>query len=477
MSRIKSTQMQILQRLLRKGGSTTYGQKMNFNEIQSYRSFTGRLPITDYGMIEEQVELLKFGKENILWPGTIRHFAISSGTSGVGKHLPLSHERLNSDRRFMRKVILSYFRQRPNIFRLLGKHLSLPGTVQQIDGVMMGEISGFTARNAPRWLRWLQVSDPRELTRINFRDKFQRVLEQALTSDIRVITAVPSWVLTLFQEALESTGEKQIADIWPNLQLMVCGGVKLSNYRSSLHSLIGKDKIDYIETYGASEGYFAFSDNLERDDMRLVFDNGIFFEFIDNPLPRRDSLAIQQTVPLWKVEKGVPYALVVTTNAGLWRYGLNDIVEFTETSPPRIRVLGRLSEMLDDYGEALHVYEARKALSYSAEKLNLEPGPFSIGALLPHEKTVPRHIWFIQSDDLIHRDALDRLAGKIDSKLREINRHYNIRRESEALGEPKVYTVTQSRINAWLENTGRHTAQGKLPSILDKKEDIDFLKS
>lgn len=463
-------------KLIRAAKNTTFGQKYTFSELQRYENFSDEVPISFYSDISKQVEQLKKGGQNILWPGTVSRFAVSAGTSGEGKHLPLTEKRLQSDRRFMRKVTWSYIRQCPNIFRLWGKHISLPGSMEQQSNFEIGEISAFTAQQAPWWLSHFQLVNTGELTQLNFKEKTDLILDKAIGQDIRVITAVPSWLLTIFQRMLENTKADSIGEIWPNLQLLVCGGVKLDNYRSHLKKLLEKPDVSFIETYGASEGYFAFSDLLDKNDLKLVIDNGIFYEFIPDPLPDKDSLTIQEAVPLWEVEPNTPYAMLVSTNAGLWRYALNDIVEFTQTDPPRIKVMGRVSEMLDDYGEALYAYEADKALQKASAELDIEIGTFTVGSILENEESIPHHVWLIQIYNPIHRDTLNRLAKRLDDLLSEINRHYSIRRESDSLGMPEIHSIDQQQINNWLKKKGKQKAQGKLPSILKDKEDIQFFK-
>lgn len=462
--------------LVRAAAETQFGQKYRFTNLQRYEDFRDTVPISFYNDIAPGIEQLKNGVPNLFWPENVRKFAISSGTTSTGNHLPLTPERLQSDRRFMRKVTKSYLLQRPNIFRLWGKHISLPGTHKQDQEVTIGEISAHSARNIPWWLTYFQLIDPNKLVTLSFREKVDTIIEKAIDSDIRVVTAAPSWMLTIFQKVLKQTGSDNIGEVWPKLSLLVCGGVKLSSYKPHLRQLIEKPGVDFIETYGASEGYFSYTDDLQRDDMKLVIDNGIFYEFIPNPLPDQNSLAIQDSLPLWEVETGTPYAMIVSTNAGLWRYALNDIVQFTRTDPPRIKVMGRVSEMLDDYGEALYAYEAEQALQEAAAEFNITVGTFTIAATLEDEHSVPRHQWFIHLPDPIHRDTLDRLAQHIDCSLREKNRHYAIRRESEALGDPTLHTISQQQINAWLKKNGKEKAQGKLPSILDDNNDIRFFR-
>jgi len=460
--------------LIRAAKDTPFGQKHRFNQLQRYEDFANEVSLCFYKDIKADIEQLKEGKNNPYWPGTVNRFAVSAGTSGEGKHLPLTSNRLESDQRFMHKVTADYLRQRPNIFNLWGKHISLPGNMECQNKYQIGEISAFTAQQTPWWLSYFQLIEPEKLVQLPFGEKVNQIVQQSIKRDIRVISAAPSWILTVFQGVLERTKSESIRDIWPKLRLLVCGGVKLANYRTQLQQLIGDTDIDFIETYGASEGYFAYSDRLDRQDMKLVIDNGLFYEFVPNPLPDQDSLAIQEAIPLWEVETGTPYALIVSSNAGLWRYAMNDIIRFTKTDPPRIKIMGRVSEMLDDFGEALYAYEAEEALQEAARRLNLDIGTFTVGALLSDKHSLPCHYWFVRSPALIHRNTLDRLAQTVDEILQTKNRHYAIRRESQALGMPKMNSITQQDVNRWLQKQDKQKAQGKLPAILNNQRDVNF---
>lgn len=463
---IQQQQWHELELLLNSARQTQIGRRYSFANISSYKEFKSQVPVHSYSHIKDDIVRMKQGKSGITWPGQVHQFAVSAGTSGEGKHLPFTEARRNSDRQFMRKVILAYLKQRPNIFRLAGRHLSMPGSIEEKGNLQIGEISGFTARNAPAMLRILQVADPKKLTELSFREKFDILLDKAIGANLKVITAVPSWMLTLFQETLKKTGKSSIANVWPNLKLLVCGGVKLANYRPHLEQLAEGLSLDFIETYGASEGYIGFTDDLQQRDMTMVIDNGIFFECIPYPLPNTDASSIQETVPLWEVEPGVPYGLLMTTNAGLWRYTLNDIIEFTAVDPLRFDVKGRVNDMLDDFGEALYMYEAQQALDDVARELNIPIGTFTIAPILKDKNAIPHHRWFVQFTEPVHSQTLKRIATHIDNKLQQINRHYAIRRESNALATPEVKSITQTDIHAWMERNGKAKAQGKLPKIL-----------
>jgi len=470
--KLKSIQENVLRQLLAKAEPTRIGKKFSFESIEDYSTFHERVPLHVYNDIKSCIHEMKEGRPDILWPGKIQKYAVSAGTTGKGKHLPLSKARLVSDKRFMKKIAVSYFKQRPNPLRLLGKHLSLPGTIERHGSYQVGEVSGFSATGSPLWLRPLQLVKPATITQLNFQEKFNLLIRNALNANVKVIIAAPNWILTLFQQAIKKTGKNNIAEIWPGLNLLVCGGIKLDNYRPHLEKLMGDHYPDFIETYGASEGYFAFSDDLNRHDLKLVIDNGIFYEFIEDPQPGDDAGSKQKVVPLWEVQPSVPYAMVVTTNGGLWRYMVRDIIEFTSTDPPRILVKGRVSEMLDDFGEALYIYEAEDVLHTSLRELNLQKSAFTIIPKLTAESDVPRHHWLIQFSEQVSGDELNKLAQKIDSKLQEINRHYATRREGGSLAMPKVQSITQQQINRWMEAGNRAGAQGKLPKIVPENTEL-----
>lgn len=471
---VESAQKRVLSRMLRKGSATVYGKKYGFADIEDFHAYRHSVPMVTYDDIEPYIERHKSGEKNVLWPGRIQNFAVSAGTTGKGKHIPLSEERLRSDQRFMRKVILSYIRQNPNFLHFfLGSHVSLPGNIERLDSqsnVRLGEISAYLAKLSPGWLSLFQVRSPQTMIREAWTEKFGRTLEMAVKSDVRKIVAIPSWALRFFQCALEVTGKKYIREIWPNLRLLICGGEALNTYRPHFNQLLEGLNMDYIENYGASESYFAFSDNLKREDLRLIIDNGVFYEWIPNPKDHKDDLQNQKTIPTWEAEKGVPYSLVVSSNSGLWRYMINDVIQFTDTVQPRIEVVGRVSEIFDRFGEAVESHEAQLALEESAELTGATFAVFAMGGLIDPEIGAPRHYWFIQwvkkPDDPGHFSAL------LDERLRKINRHYHNRRESMGIHPPVVLHLTKNAMYKWREKHQSLHAQTKMPRIIDDEDQI-----
>ncbi len=460
--------------MLRKGAQTEYGKKYNFSDISDYEEYAEKVPMVSYDEIEPYIERLKKGEQNLLWPSKIQNFAVSAGTTGKGKHIPLSEDRLRSDQRFMRKVILSYIKQNPNFLHFfMGSHVSLPGNIERLDpksNIRLGEISAYLAKLSPGWLSLFQVRSPQTMIREEWTEKFDRTLDMAVKSDVRKIVAIPSWALRFFQRALEITGKKHIREIWPNLKLLICGGEALNTYKPYFDKLLEGLDMDYIENYGASESYFAFSDDLKRSDLQLIVDNGVFYEWIPNPKEHKDDLQGQKTVPTWEVKKGVPYSLVVSSNSGLFRYMINDVIEFTDLDQPRIQVVGRVSEIFDRFGEAVESHEAQSALEATAEQIDATFSVFAMGGIIDPEIGAPRHYWFIQWVD--QPENVEKFTDLLDKNLRDINRHYHNRRESMGIHPPVILNLTKEAMYKWREKHQALHAQTKMPRIIDDDDKI-----
>lgn len=475
LNRIQTKQEEQLLSLLHKAAGTRFGRQFGFASIGTYNDYVNQVPVQTYDDIRPFIDQTKAGEQDVLWPGTIRNFAVSSGTTGSGKHLPLSDDRLTSDIRFLHRVVRNYLWQYPDPGLFTGQHLSLPGTVEQTSdspSIRLGEISGFLGIRSPRWLRFLQIIDPVQLSMMPWAEKFETVIRRSITADLRVISAVPSWILILFREVLKRTGKSAIAEIWPNLRLLVCGGVPLAGYRQMLNRMCHGLPLRYIENYGASEGYFSFNDHPESADMKLVTGNGVFFEFREKAGETGSGV-----VPLWEVRPGIDYELIVSTNAGLWRYPMNDIITFTQTDPFRIRVTGRLANMLDQYGEALHYNEVRTVLNDFCKNTNTQFRHLFITPVSPGINSAPRHKWFIDWQNAPNFVNAGKMAKILDHELRKINRHYAIRRETNVLDIPIICKIDGQKLLTWLTEKVLNKAQTKVPTIiLDEEQIIDLEK-
>jgi len=446
MTLTEKTQRSVLSSLLKKAYRTAYGKAHTLRDDDAYEAFSKKLPIVHYSDLEPWIEQVKLGASDHLWPGNTTRFAISAGTTGKGKHLPITDDRLQSDLRYMRCVSRRILRDYPNPSLFLGKHISLSGSVESHNNLQFGEISGMLACATPKWLRIFQSMCPVKAATLSWQDRFEQLIECSIRQDIRIITGVPSWILVLLHEAARRCS-MPIEQIWPNLKLIVTGGVALRGYLPQLNKELGSLSVKYFENYGASEGYFAFG--WESDtNLSLQIDNSIFYELIPHyPRKHEDSTSDQQyaaIIPLWKAECDIAYNLVVTTNAGLMRYCTNDIITFDSIDLPRIRVIGRANEMTDSFGEALTANDAKVVFEKCWN--HAKPDHLHVIPEWDVETGLPYHRWLLvyQSEDMINHlslELLETMAERIDQNLSDINHHYAIRRDTGALIMPTVSII------------------------------------
>jgi len=475
-SEIELIQRHQLDGLLDHSYHTAFGRHHKFQGNWSYRQFAKQVPVTNYTLIKPYIELIKAGKADQLWEGKTRRFAVSSGTYSNGKHLPVTEERLHSDQLFLRQVSLDMLKWLKHPGILFGKQISLPGTItRETNGTHqyeIGEISGHLALNAPKWLDWFQAIPVDQLVQLPFEKKFNMVINNVIRQDIRIISAVPTWLLTLFQGVLDRTGKNSIHEVWPNLKVLICGGVALKHYAPVLQELCGSINPMMVETYGASEGFFAYGKFNGSGSLQLVVDNGIFYEWRPQDVSEQSG-SKTNPIPTWQAETGRAYEMLVSTNAGLWRYPVGDIIEFQSFDPPVIKIKGRKKEILDSYGEALTIIEAESVLSSLSSSLDFNYQHLAIGTIPPSSDTVPYHHWFIFSDDSLDKKAAFIQAA--DQKLRNQNRHYAIRRNSGALGPPNLTVKPVEYLHLIHANTQK--AQSKPRKIIDEPNVIKQLQS
>lgn len=477
MNTTEKNQRRVLQKLLKLASGTDFGRQHGFGEISSPEQYAKAVAIQTYEDVAPWVVRMKNGEADVLWPGTVNRFAISAGTTGTPKEMPLPKQRETTDRRFMRKVVLNYFLKRPNIFSLLGTQLSLTGNVEPSDeypGVTFGEVSGFLGLMAPWYLARLQVIHPKTMAALPFSKKMDLALRESVDRDVRVISALPSVTLRFLQNMLERTGKTSIAEVWPNLRIFVSGGEPLGSFRTHIEKLCEGLEIDFIENYGASEGYFAFNTDPERTDMQLVTDNDVYYEWIPNPPADRAKLLEATPIPTWQVEAGVPCAMIVTTSSGIWRYALNDVIEFTETgSKPRIRVRGRISDIMAKYGEDIEAAHILQVLDHVTKALGAEYSSYTAGSILNDESRYPTHAFFIEW--VKKPDDMHDFAVRFDGYMQKINRSFQIRREGDSIAFPRFFDLTKDVIEAWQKQFFNVRAQTKLPRIIHDQEKVEDL--
>jgi hypothetical protein len=480
-----ATQRTLLRRVLRQAADTEWGRRYGFSEIADapdvIKSYQERVPLHTYDDIEDDVKRVREGATDVLWPGRVTNFAVSSGTVSDGKIIPITQETIDHNRSFSVGTGLHYLKETLDGRFFLGNHLTLPGRVEEdpeYPGTLAGEISGILAENAPDFFSAFFQAVPNEVSFIpNWEEKLRAIAERTVDQDIRLLVMAPTWALTLFDELIAIHNERHddtattVGEVWPNLQLFIAGGVPLRSYRDLLEARIGKE-IDFVETYGASEGFFSFQDQLDDPAMLLHLDNGVFYEFVRHDEegeenPRRYTVA--------DVEPGERYSLYVTSCSGLWSYQVGDVVRFTQTFPHKITVAGRTSEMIDEYGEALYGDEARAALRAACDATGAHVLDYHIAPRAMNGEERPGHEWLIEFEE--RPDDLDAFAGHIDAHLQSVNRHYQMRREAKAFEPPLISALPEGAFYNWLKATKDSiSGQTKVPRMSDNRTVADGIR-
>ena len=474
------TQVNLLKYLTSKAATTEWGNRFGFEDIARASDpislYQERVPVHSYEAFRSDVERIRKGEKDVIWPGVFQHFAVSSGTASAGKIIPLSEEMLNKNRRFTLAVALSYYQAKSSAAFFRGRLLSIPGRIEEdpaFPGTWVGEVSGLQFLFAPWAVRKFYQAVPRDILFLpNWETKLDAIVEHTLDMDVRAIAMVPSWGVVLFKKLMalheQKTGKTvaSVREIWPNLSVFFSGGVALSSYRDLLTHQVGGG-MDFVENYGASEGYISFQDTPNADDMLVHLDNGVFLEFepVDGSGPR---------IPISAVETGVRYRIFVSTCSGLWCYEVGDVVKFTSTHPYRLVVAGRTNEMLDKYGEAVYGDEARAALHEACAKTNAKVANFHIAPVLATTDTLPGHQWLIEFE--VPPSNMVDFAEVIDAFLQKVNRHYIIRREAGVFDSPLITPLSEGTFFTWLQKTKKKvSAQTKVPRMSEEREIADAL--
>ncbi|PEN13882.1 GH3 auxin-responsive promoter [Longibacter salinarum] len=473
-----ATQRRLLRSLLKRAADTEWGRSYGFADIADadnvVEAYQERVPLHTYEDIREDATRVRRGAADVMWPGRISNFAVSSGTVSDGKIIPVSQEIIDSNRAFSMGTGFNYLVNTFNIQLLLGKHLTLPGRIDEDEnfpGTLVGEISGLLAENAPGYFRAIFQAVPNEVSFIpNWEEKLQKIADRTVDMDIRLLVMAPTWALVLFDKLIDTYNRRHgasvstVGEVWPNLQLFIAGGVALRSYRDLLDAQIGID-IDYLETYGASEGFFSFQNELDDPSMLLHLDNGVFYEFV----PAEEQYTDNPTrLTIEDVEPGVRYALYITSCSGLWSYDVGDVIRFTSVDPYKILVAGRTSEMLDKYGEAVFGDEARAALKHACEQTGAHVSHYHVTSRTVEDGDLPGHQWLVEfetapSDITVFEEHLD-------IHLQDVNRHYQIRREAKAFAGPSVDVLPEGAFYQWLKATKDNiSGQTKVPRMSEER--------
>lgn len=470
----EETQQETLLKILDKASNTEWGKKYHYDEIRTIREFQQRVPLQTYEEIKPYVDRLRQGEKNLLWPSEIKWFAKSSGTtSDKSKFIPVSQEALEDCHfRGGKDVIAMYVDNYPETKVLYGKGLTLGGS-HQIDNFSnqsyYGDLSAILIENLPWWVDFIRTPKSEIVLIPKFEEKLEKILETTRNENVTNLAGVPSWTMVMIRYILERTGKNNLLEVWPNLELFIHGGISFTPYREQYKTIIPSSSMHYMETYNASEGFFAMQDDPLRDDMLLMLDYGIFYEFI--PMDEFHSNN-PRVLSISEVEKGVNYAMVISTNAGLWRYIIGDTVIFTSTSPYKIKISGRTRHFINAFGEEVIVNNTDKALKTACEKTDALISEYTVAPRFMDIKTKGAHEWVIEFERPPENLAF--FVDILDNALKSQNSDYEAKRYNNITLElPIVHAVAPGTFYNWFTEKGKVGGQNKMPRLSNERKYVE----
>lgn len=468
-------QSEWLNKLLIAAKDTEWGRRYKFSEIDSVDQFKTRVPINTYEGLEADINRTLKGEQGIFWPTPIRMFAKSSGTTNSkSKFIPVSEESLEECHYKGGKDLISlYYNEFPESRLMAGKGLVMGGSSNFVplnDEAYFGDLSAIIIKNLPFWAQLHRTPDIEVALNPSWEEKIEQIVDITIPQDITNISGVPSWMLVLLERVLEKTGKKTIMDVWPNLEWYVHGGVNFKPYRDRFKQIIGgQHKLNYSETYNASEGFFGIQDDTSRDDLLLMLDYGIFYEFM--PLSELEK-ENPKTLQLDEVKVGENYALVISTNGGLWRYLIGDTVQFTTLDPFRIKVSGRTKHYINAFGEELIVENAEQAISAASQKSGSIVKEYSAAPKYMDENGAGAHEWVVEFEQ--EPKDLEYFAEMLDNALKNVNSDYEAKRyHDKVLKLPLIKAVPQGTFYQWMKGNGKLGGQHKVPRLSNNRDYID----
>jgi hypothetical protein len=453
---------------------TEWGRKYRYDSIFTQQQFRERVPIQTYESLKPFIQKMLNGGQNILWPSEVKWFARSSGTTNDrSKFIPVTDESLEECHFKGGKDLLSiYCNNRPDTKIFTGKCLVLGGS-QQVNQLSelssYGDLSAVLIKNLPFWAEFYRTPAP-EITLIeNFEEKLEKIARATIGVNVTNISGVPTWNIVLAKRILEITGKRNLLEVWPNMELYFHGAVNFKPYREQFRKLIPSDQMYYLETYNASEGFFGLQDLSDSDEMLLMLDYGIYYEFVPAEHANREH---PKAIGLDEVETGKNYALVISTNAGLWRYMIGDTIEFTSLSPYRIRITGRTKHFINAFGEEVIIDNAEKALTQACRETGAIVRDYTACPVYFEGNNAGAHEWIIEFELLPNNLALFKEA--LDRKLREINSDYDAKRFKDlALRQPEIHVAPDRTFYRWMKQRGKLGGQHKVPRLFNERRYVE----
>lgn len=464
-------QNEVFKNLISTAKDTAFGRDHHFDQIKSAREFAQQVPIRDYEELRKYVDRVVEGESGVLWPGKPLYFAKTSGTTSGAKYIPISKESMPTHIKAARNAILSYIHETGNANFVNGKMIFLQGSpeMEELNGIKLGRLSGIVAHYVPGYLQKNRLPSWETNCIDDWETKVDAIVEETKNENMTLISGIPSWVQMYF-EKLEANTNRKVGELFKNFNLFIYGGVNFEPYRSKFQNLIGR-KVDSIETFPASEGFFAYQDSQKEKGLLLLLNSGIFYEFVE---PSEIHNPDAKRLTIGEVELGVNYAMIISTTAGLWAYNIGDTIQFTSLKPYRIIVSGRIKHFISAFGEHVIGKEVEEAMNQAIAKFNFSITEFTVAPqVTPPEGGLPYHQWFIEFDGEIPN--LEKLADFMDKALQNQNTYYFDLIEGKVLQPLKIISVRVNSFNDYMKSQGKLGGQNKTPRLSNDRKIADSL--
>lgn len=469
-------QRRVMTHLVQQGQRTQYGKTWGMNNVRTYEDFANRMPVTTYEELKGPIDRMRHGEADVLWPGVVKWFAKSSGTTNdKSKFIPVSADGLkNIHYKGGKDAVALYLRNNPKSKLFDGRSLILGGSHSpnyNVANSIVGDLSAILIENINPLANLVRVPKKSIALMPDFEVKREAIARQTLHANITNISGVPSWMLSVLVRVLELSGKNSLAEVWPGLEVFFHGGIAFGPYREQYYHLVGSSQMQYMETYNASEGFFGLQDAPGDESMLLMLDYDVFYEFIPMDEFGRDNATI---VPLWGVVPGQNYAMVISTSCGLWRYIIGDTVMFTSTQPYKFKITGRTKYFINAFGEELIMDNAEQGLAYACKTTGAEVLEYTAAPVFMDAEAKCRHQWLIEFSR--QPSSLDAFAKALDQRLQQLNSDYEAKRHKDiTLQQLEVVVARPNLFNDWLKSKGKLGGQHKVPRLGNSRKNIDEL--
>ena len=472
----EALQREVLSNLLAKAKDTEYGRNHLFGATKDYEDFVRNTPINTYEELKGDIDRMRRGESDVLWRGRVKWYAKSSGTTNdKSKFIPVSPEGLQRVHyKGGADVVAIYLRNRPDSRMFDGRGLILGGSHApnyNLPGSLVGDLSAILIENINPLANLVRVPSKKTALLSDFETKRDRIAREAMSKNVTNISGVPSWMLSVLNRMMEVTGKTHLEEVWPNIEVFFHGGVAFTPYREQYQKLITSPRMQYMETYNASEGFFGIQDDPNDKSMLLMLDYDVFYEFV--PMENIELAPEHYNpIPLWAVEKGKNYAMIISTSCGLWRYMLGDTVQFTSTNPYKFIITGRTKSFINAFGEELIVDNAERGLAHACEMTGAVVSEYTAAPVFMGSDAKCRHQWVIEFAKA--PDDIDKFATALDKKLQEVNSDYEAKRYKDITLQPlEIIVAREGLFNDWLKHKGKLGGQHKVPRLSNKRDIID----